>query len=211
MSDAPKPQTDSVAPSPIFRVRSARAWLERVWLSIAERGRGFAPIPPANIDAGQRARLLAESLLSERGEASGAAVSRELLTVLRKLTPERRGTYYLFPPIFPSGRGPPHRSSPDYLEALARNRRRPGRCRRAAAPGIAAPDEHVARRHRRAGRPAQGPAGVLRDQPGAEAAGRRPAASVRLLVQPRLSGIAPDRLADPGRGAGKTDHLRSRA
>src|SRR5271168_581230 len=96
MSGAPKPQTDSVAPSPIFRVRSARAWLERVWLSIAERGRGFAPIPPQNIDAGKRARLLAESLLSEHGEASGAAVARELLSVLATLTPEQRGLFYGF-------------------------------------------------------------------------------------------------------------------
>jgi malonyl-CoA decarboxylase len=91
----PKPQETEPAPtSPIFRVRSARAWLERVWLSIAERGRGFAPIPPDNIDPGKRARLLAASLLSEHGEASGAAVARELLNVLATLTPEQRGLFY---------------------------------------------------------------------------------------------------------------------
>src|ERR1700688_897959 len=96
MSIDPKPHTDSIAPSPIFRVRSARAWLERVWLSIAERGRGFAPIPPDNIDASKRARLLAASLLSEHGEASGAAVARELLNVLATLTEEQRGLFYGF-------------------------------------------------------------------------------------------------------------------
>ena len=44
----------------------------------------------------QRAKLLTSSLLSERGEASGAAVSRELLAVLRKLSTEDRVSYCLF-------------------------------------------------------------------------------------------------------------------
>src|ERR1700720_4566448 len=46
---------------------------------------------------------------------------------------------------------------------------------------------------------------------GTEAARRRPQASVRLVVQPRLPRVAADRLADAGGGAGKADRLRSRA
>ncbi|MGE4480208.1 malonyl-CoA decarboxylase [Acidocella sp.] len=73
-----------------------RNWLERLWSSIAERGRGFAPIPASDVTGLERARQLTRSLLSERGEASGAAVSRELLLALKALTPEERRDYYLF-------------------------------------------------------------------------------------------------------------------
>ncbi len=90
------PMTDPLAGAPVFRARSARAWLERVWLSIAERGRRFAPIPAESIDPAWRARMLATSLLSAHGEASGAAVARELLAVLGALTTEERGDFYGF-------------------------------------------------------------------------------------------------------------------
>src|ERR1700722_4843998 len=91
------PQTTNlVPPAPVLRARSARAWLERLWSSIAERGRHFAPIPARSIDPVERARMLATSLLSERGEASGAAVARELLNVLTALTPEQRGPLFSF-------------------------------------------------------------------------------------------------------------------
>lgn len=73
-----------------------RNWLERLWSSIAERGRSFAPIPANNIAGLERARQLTRSLLSERGEASGAAVSRELLLVLKALPQEERQHYSLF-------------------------------------------------------------------------------------------------------------------
>lgn len=71
-------------------------WLERLWVSVAERGRNFAPIPSLSVTGPERARLLTQALLSERGEASGAAVSRELLLVLRTLQPAERLNYYLF-------------------------------------------------------------------------------------------------------------------
>ncbi len=75
-----------------------RFWVERLWSSIADRGRSHArvlrPKPPeAPLD---RARALAVALLSERGEASGAAVARELHTVLRDLAPEERLAFYGF-------------------------------------------------------------------------------------------------------------------
>ena len=88
--------TDPPPGPPIFRVRNARAWLERVWLSIAERGRRFAPIPAESIDPARRARMLANALLSAHGEASGAAVARELLAVLGGLTAEQRSDFYGF-------------------------------------------------------------------------------------------------------------------
>ena len=60
-----------------------RNWLEQLWFTIADRGRKFAKIPASTIGRGKRAELLTQALLSERGEASGAAVARELLGVLR--------------------------------------------------------------------------------------------------------------------------------
>jgi malonyl-CoA decarboxylase len=71
-----------------------RTWLERLWASIAERGRRSRPTdadPPAS-----RANLLAEALLSERGEASGAAVAQELHAVLQDASPADRLAFYRF-------------------------------------------------------------------------------------------------------------------
>ncbi|HEX3989655.1 MAG TPA: hypothetical protein VHX39_00650, partial [Acetobacteraceae bacterium] len=60
-------------------------WLERLWSSIADRGRDFANVPAASLPAGVRVRRLAEALLSGRGEASGAALARELVEALNAL------------------------------------------------------------------------------------------------------------------------------
>ncbi len=64
-----------------------RSWLERVWSTIGERGRSLAAEPGAAPTALDRARLLAEALLSERGEASGSAIARELHAVLHGMEP----------------------------------------------------------------------------------------------------------------------------
>ncbi len=79
----------------------ARSWIERlgvsrVWSSIADRGRRFAPLPAGSIDPQERARLLAEALISNRGEASGAAVARELHGVLSTLDAAQRLEFYRF-------------------------------------------------------------------------------------------------------------------
>jgi len=59
-----------------------RAWIERLWSSASDRGQ--PPVPEATpLD---RARLLADALVSERGEASGAAVARELHAAMRNLS-----------------------------------------------------------------------------------------------------------------------------
>ena len=73
-----------------------RNWLERLWSSIADRGRRFAPIPAPHVPNLERARQLTQSLLSERGEASGAAISKALLLALKTLDAPERLQYYLF-------------------------------------------------------------------------------------------------------------------
>jgi malonyl-CoA decarboxylase len=67
-----------------------RSWLDRLWTGIADQGRAFVRVPAADIAPIERARQLAAALLSERGEASGAAVARELLQCLRGMTEAER-------------------------------------------------------------------------------------------------------------------------
>ncbi len=62
-----------------------RSWLDRLWGGIADQGRLFARVPAGDVTGAERAGQLAQALLSERGEASGAAVARELLECLRAL------------------------------------------------------------------------------------------------------------------------------
>ncbi len=62
-----------------------RSWIERLWSSIAERGRPYAAVPADAVAGLERARLLAEALLSGRGEASGAALAHELHAALSRL------------------------------------------------------------------------------------------------------------------------------
>jgi len=69
---------------------SQRSWIDRLWAGIADRGRAYASVPGKDIAGVERARKLAAALLSQRGEASGAAVARELLACLRALPPDQR-------------------------------------------------------------------------------------------------------------------------
>ncbi|GGC59670.1 MCD, Malonyl-CoA decarboxylase MCD [Siccirubricoccus deserti] len=73
-----------------------RGWLERIWSSVADRGRAYADVPAASLPPLDRARRLAETLLSERGEASGAAVARALQDTLASLGAEERLGFYRF-------------------------------------------------------------------------------------------------------------------
>ena len=66
------------------------SWLERLWSTIADRGRPYANVPHASLPPTERARQLAEALLSGRGEASGAAMARELIVGLKRLDPAGR-------------------------------------------------------------------------------------------------------------------------
>jgi malonyl-CoA decarboxylase len=64
---------------------SQKSWLDRLWGGIADQGRAFARVPAPDVSGQERAKQLAVSLLSERGEASGAALARELIVSLRGL------------------------------------------------------------------------------------------------------------------------------
>lgn len=74
----------------ISRPNLSTNWLERLWSSIADRGRDFANVPAKSLPAGVRVRRLADALLSGRGEASGAALARELVEALNALPPAER-------------------------------------------------------------------------------------------------------------------------
>jgi malonyl-CoA decarboxylase len=85
-------------PEPAAKQAFGRSWIDRLgnrfWSSIADRGRGFAALPANSINPADRARLLADALISGRGEASGAALARELHAVLAALTPKQRLGFY---------------------------------------------------------------------------------------------------------------------
>jgi malonyl-CoA decarboxylase len=90
-----KPAADTG--KPVFN----RSWIERlgvnrVLASIADRGRRFAALPAPSIDPTERARLLAAALISSRGEASGAAIARELHAVLITLDAAQRLAFYTY-------------------------------------------------------------------------------------------------------------------
>ena len=90
--------TELTRPEP--KPQFARSWFERlgvnrVWSSIADRGRRFAALPGTGVNPAERARLLAEALISSRGEASGAAIARDLHDTLRTLDAPERLTFYL--------------------------------------------------------------------------------------------------------------------
>ena len=90
----------SVTPSTAnpANVPEPRSWIERLWSSIADRGHSYAEVlqPKASKVPLDRARELASALLSERGEASGAAVARELQISLHELGTADRVSFYRF-------------------------------------------------------------------------------------------------------------------
>jgi malonyl-CoA decarboxylase len=73
-----------------------RSWIDRLWVAVAERGRAYVAVPAATLAPLERAQRLATALLSERGEASGAAVACELHTQLRALRRDQRLDFYRF-------------------------------------------------------------------------------------------------------------------
>ena len=75
---------------------SSLSWIDRLWDAVAERGRAYISVPATTLAPLERARQLATAILSERGEASGAAVARELHAVLRGLDRDERLGFYRF-------------------------------------------------------------------------------------------------------------------
>jgi len=86
------------AREPAAKQAFGRSWIDRLgnrfWSSIADRGRGFAALPANSINPADRVLLLADALMSGRGEASGAALARELHAVLAALNPKQRLGFY---------------------------------------------------------------------------------------------------------------------
>jgi malonyl-CoA decarboxylase len=83
------PETETLA-APLDQAPEPRSWLERLWSTISERlpaGKAADGAAPTDLD---RAILLADALLSERGEASGAAIARELNHLLASLPPDEQ-------------------------------------------------------------------------------------------------------------------------
>jgi len=87
---------DSGGGEQLGRSLASRTWIERLWSSVADRGRPYAQVPGPSVAPLERAQQLASALLSERGEASGAAVARELHAAVRDLGPEDRVAFYRF-------------------------------------------------------------------------------------------------------------------
>ncbi len=108
------------------RIGGSRNWLDRLWTSIADRGTLYAPVPDTGTDPLDRARLLTHAMLSQRGEASGAAIARELQAAARALSDPELLEFYRF---LATGFGP----DPDAL-------------REAAQAYLASPDPHTASR-----------------------------------------------------------------
>lgn len=54
------------------------SWAGRLWSTVSERGRDLIRLPASHVPPLERTCHLAEALVSERGEASGAALAREL-------------------------------------------------------------------------------------------------------------------------------------
>ena len=113
-------RTDTQASAADGGPSGTRAWLERLWAGIADRGRAYADVPAATLPPLERAQRLAHALLSERGEASGAAVARDLHDSIDALAGEDRLFFFRF-----------------VAEAFAPD---PDRLRKAAEAWLAAPD-----------------------------------------------------------------------
>jgi malonyl-CoA decarboxylase len=71
------------------------SWFDRLLSSIADRGRAWVKIP-TGVPPLEQVLQLSRSLISERGEASGAALARALLESLSALDAADRLTYYRF-------------------------------------------------------------------------------------------------------------------
>jgi malonyl-CoA decarboxylase len=72
------------------------SWLDRIWSTVAERGRDLIRLPAPNVPPLERSCRLAEALASERGEASGAALAQALLQAYSALDAADRQAFFDF-------------------------------------------------------------------------------------------------------------------
>ena len=182
--------------------------VDQLLTSIADAGRELLR---NRLGRGRRGiEALCRDLLSTRGEASGAALAREVVQTLRAMpAAERLAFFALLASGFAvdhdrlacRGRGLPRR-------ARARHAPGPAPCHRGAPARAVPADEHGARRHPLAGPPARGAAPPSAGPSGAARRRCRPACAADELVQPRLPLGRPDRLEQPGLAAGEVPALR---
>ncbi len=72
------------------------SWAGRLWSTVSERGRELIRLPASHIPPLERTCHLAEALVSERGEASGAALARELQNSYAALDAADRQAFLTF-------------------------------------------------------------------------------------------------------------------
>lgn len=72
------------------------SWLDRIFATVAERGRELIRLPAANVPPLERACRLADALVSERGEASGAALAQALLAAYSVLDAADRTRFFAY-------------------------------------------------------------------------------------------------------------------
>ena len=188
---------------------TSESFFHQLFGSIADGGRvlidqqlrGLARQP------GRAVADLCHALLSQRGEASGAALAREVLLAYGDLDAAGRTAFFQY--LADEFRAEPdaiaraadaYRQEPSTARLIASGARRRG-----AAPGAVPAPQHGAGRHRGPGRDARDAAGadpraarMARDRRGSPA-------PVPLLVQPRLPGARADRLAH-ARGRAREAH-----
>src|SRR3954467_15049542 len=68
----------------------ATKWLDRMLSSVADSGLPWVKLPSGSATPLQRAGDLARALIGERGEASGVALARALVTAYENLGEEER-------------------------------------------------------------------------------------------------------------------------
>ena len=184
--------------------------------SIADRGRSMLKIKPWPKDADNRVEQLVEdcrALVEGRGEASGIALAAEVIRRYHALDPSDHAAFFS---ALADEFGPDRERVRDAIASFGLGRRRSGGERNPlrfrAAPSRAVPAaQSRARRHRRAGRDARGFAPAREPEPVARHCRSRFSASVRFVVQSRLSGVAPHRLVLAGGASGKDHPLRGGA
>jgi malonyl-CoA decarboxylase len=184
----------------ISRPNLSTSWLERLWSSIADRGRDFANVPATSLPAGVRVRRLAEALLSGRGEASGAALARELLEALDALPPADR---LAFCRHIAAGFTPDEAALREAVEAWLAD---PTPERAAALSNAAEPPRQELLRRMNQAQGGTAALGVAYPT-GPGAARQRPTAFVCVVVQSGVSRAAPDRLEHAGGSAGEAAGL----
>ena len=192
------------------------AFFSDLLASIAERGRSVLKLTAWPRDADNRAGSLADmcgALLTGRGEASGVALASEILARYRGLSDADKDAFFR---ALADEFGPDRQRVQDavarWSAAGERSRRRarsttpPSRAGRScSAASIARP---AARR--RWWRCAPTSSSRMREDRGLADGRPRFPASVRLVVQSRLSGAAPDRLVLARRDPGEDHPLRGR-